>query len=391
VIQSARKQPKQIPQTNNNMKHSTLNQSGRASATLGKTALASLACISLVASAFAQPRYSVTDLGVLPGCDTSVAVGLNDRGDVAGYCMNGGDQVAVIWRNGQIINLGKLPKGHSASASSINSQGVAIGDGDLGDYRPQVWVTTSSGLYNFFQAANSHALFITDTGMIGGNYIKGFSGNAWRAALWMQDPKDPRKWQTITLPVISGKDSKNDSTTAWGFNQSGQAAGWAVNDIIGQHACFWNNDAAHSIVDLGNYPGDWSSIAWGMNNLGQVVGESHPPAGSRPVLWNNNAAHTAIELPLLPGDNFGSANAINSLGHVLGSSAYDESGTWNVGPARLVIWRDGGVFELQSVLDPASGAGWTIATASAINNAGQIVGLGVHNGQNRAYLLTPIQ
>ena len=42
-------------------------------------------------------------------------------------------------------------------------------------------------------------------------------------------------------------------------------------------------------------------------------------------------------------------------------------------------------------LEPVSGAGWNISTASAINNLGQIVGLGVHNGQNRAYLLTPIQ
>src|SRR5690242_18288454 len=106
-----------------------------------------LASASLLSSALAQPRYAVTDLGVLPGFDTSVAVGVNNRGDVAGYCQNGSDQVAVVWRNGQLINLGKLPKGHFASATSINSLGVAVGDGDLGDYRPQVWVATPSGLY----------------------------------------------------------------------------------------------------------------------------------------------------------------------------------------------------------------------------------------------------
>src|SRR5690242_15398130 len=82
--------------------------------------LATLACISLATAALAQPIYSVTDLGVLPGCDASVAVGVNDRGDVAGYCMNGGDQMAVVWRNGQVINLGKLPLGTYAAAVSIN-------------------------------------------------------------------------------------------------------------------------------------------------------------------------------------------------------------------------------------------------------------------------------
>src|SRR5580765_1338464 len=116
---------------------SNTNQVSRRRGSSRITVLASLACISLAASALAQPIYSVTDLGVLPGCDTSVAVGVNDRGDVAGYCMNGGDQVAVIWRNGQLINLGKLTGGTYAAAASINSQGVVIGDGDTGDGRPR--------------------------------------------------------------------------------------------------------------------------------------------------------------------------------------------------------------------------------------------------------------
>ena len=33
-----------------------------------------------------------------------------------------------------------------------------------------------------------------------------------------------------------------------------------------------------------------------MQDLGQVVGESHPPFGSRPVLWNNDAAHSAVRV-----------------------------------------------------------------------------------------------
>ena len=143
-------------------------------------------------------------------------------------------------------------------------------------------------------------------------------------------------------------------------------------------------------MDLGTLPGDGSSIGWGMNDLGQVVGESHPAFSSRAVIWNNDAAHTGYELPLLPGDNYGAATKINNLGQILGSSALSEPGTWNVGPSRLVIWRDGGVFELQSLLDPATGTGWAILSASAINNLGQIVGTGMHNGATHAILLTPM-
>lgn len=91
----------------------------------------------------------------------------------------------------------------------------------------------------------------------------------------------------------------------------------------------------------------------------------------------------------LPGDNYGSATAINNLGHILGSSAYSTPGTWDAGPSRLFIWRDGGVFELQSLLDPASGEGWTITSVSGINNLGQIIGSGLHNGQPASFVMTP--
>ena len=162
--------------------------------------------------------------------------------------------------------------------------------------------------------------------------------------------------------------------------------------MIGQHAAFWNNDAKHSIVDLGVLPGDWTSIAWGMNDLGQVVGESNGPfVGIRPVVWNNDAAHTPHALPLLPGDNSGTAYGINNAGHVIGITYSVSPGTQLTPdtPRHYVVWSDGGVFEVQSLLDHVTGAGWTNAAATAINNRGQIVAQGALNGVFRAILLTP--
>ena len=251
------------------------------------------------------------------------------------------------------------------------------------------------GLYNFFpnNGGNTHALFVGDTGFVGGYYTKSLSGNtsSWKGAIWTPDPKDPRKYRTTDLPILAGGDPNLSNAVPQAFNQAGQAAGWASNNVIGQHAAFWYNDASHSIQDLGTLPGDWSSIAWGLNDSGVVVGESHPPAGSRPVLWSNDVARTATALPLLPGDNYGSAGVINNIGDVLGWSAYATPGTTNVGPARPVIWRDGAVFELQSVLDAVSGAGWTITSTVALNNLGQVIGYGQHNGQARVFVLTPMQ
>ena len=307
------------------------------------------------------------------------------------------NDTAVVWRNGQPNTLGRLAGGTYSVATAINSYGVVIGEGDNGNGRPQAWVRTNNGLYNFFpnNGGNTHALFIADNGVIGGYYTKSLSGNtsSWRGAFWTPDPKDPRRYRLTDLPVLPGAiDSKSSAAIAIAFNRQGQAAGYAMNDVIGEHAVLWNSDSAHSIVDLGVYPGDWSSFAWAMNDLGHVVGDSYPPGSSRAVVWDNDAAHTPIELPLLAGDDYATARAVNNLGHVLGSSTHLIPGTWTAdGPQHSVLWRDGGVYELSSLVDPVVNAGWTITSAVAINNLGQILGFGFHNGEGRVVVLTPQQ
>ncbi|HEY6229567.1 MAG TPA: hypothetical protein VI282_20770 [Verrucomicrobiae bacterium] len=141
-------------------------------------------------------------------------------------------------------------------------------------------------------------------------------------------------------------------------------------------------------MDLGVFGSDWTSVASGINDLGQVVGESHPPFGSRPVLWNSDAAHTAIELPLLPGHNYGSASLINNAGTIVGSSAYDEPGTWNVSDSHIAIWIGGQVYDLQSIVDQSSG--WTVVEITSINNLGQMAASAMRNGAFKAVVLNPV-
>lgn len=346
-----------------------------------------------IASASAQALYSVTELAA-PGYSNCQTARVNDLGDVAGSCVSpASGQVAVVWRNGVMSVVGKLPGGTFSVATAVNSLGQITGDGDTGNGRPQSWATTSTGtLLNIFpnNGGNTHALYIADNGMIGGFYTKSLSGStsSWTAAIWTPDPKDPRKYVTTNLPVLPGAvNPKTSSSIPAAFNQAGQAAGYGSNDQIGQHAVLWNNDAAHTVVDLGTLPGDWGSTANGINDLGYVVGASTPAFAIRPVVWNNDAAHTPYALSPLSGDNCGAAQAINNQGQILGYSYYCTPGTWQATPQRWVIWRDGGVFELQSLIDPASG--WTLTSASGINNNGQIVGIGTRNGVAGTILLTP--
>jgi hypothetical protein len=67
----------------------------------------------------------------------------------------------------------------------------------------------------------------------------------------------------------------------------------------------------------------------------------------------------------------------------LASSSLDDVFTSNI----AVLWEADGVFDLNALI--AAGAGWQLYRAAAINERGEIVGVGNHNGYIRAFLLTP--
>jgi uncharacterized membrane protein len=353
---------------------------------------AAAAAIALAATpaAFAQPTFFLSELPTPAGYETSSPSQINDQGIVVGDSIRGSDRVATLWRGGKAQVLGKLDKGTYSTAMAVNSTGVVVGDGDDGDGRPLGFITSAGKLVNFYSnnGGNTRPIAISDTGLVGGYFIKGFD-TQWRGGIWKIDPKDARKSVLTTLPVLPGGDPVSAWATSVVFNKNMEAAGYSSNSVISQHAVFWKNDAAHTIVDLGLFGNDWTSLAYGLNDLGQVVGESRPPFGSRPVLWQNDAAHTAVELPLLPADNYGSAHLINNAGTIVGYSAYDEPGTWNVSGSKIAVWIGGAPYDLNSLVVQAAD-GWVITYVASINNLGQMTAIATHNGVTRPVVLNPL-
>jgi probable HAF family extracellular repeat protein len=83
-------------------------------------------------------RYNVTNLSSAPaiqqlpipsGFFSAAPTAVNDSSDVAGYAGTPNiDAHAILWRNGQAINLGVWPGGHYSVASGINNLGAVRRD-----------------------------------------------------------------------------------------------------------------------------------------------------------------------------------------------------------------------------------------------------------------------
>ena len=81
------------------------------------------------------------------------------------------------------------------------------------------------------------------------------------------------------------------------------------------------------------------------------------------------------------GGSVSIAYGINDSGQVVGDSSYLAGNA----PEHAFLYSGGVMSDLNSLLP--SGSNWTLESATAINNEGQIVGYGIHNGATHAFLL----
>jgi len=79
------------------------------------------------------------------------------------------------------------------------------------------------------------------------------------------------------------------------------------------------------------------------------------------------------------------ASQINNHAVFVGSASVTHLGT----TTQYAVVRDGSILRDLNSLIPRN-SGWEILSAHAINDKGQIAGEGLHNGKNRAFILTPI-
>ena len=115
----------------------------------------------------------------------------------------------------------------------------------------------------------------------------------------------------------------------------------------------------YEVLDLGTLGGP-SANALGINNAGQVVGEADTVAGPRhPYLWDSGVM---IDLGTFNDGRIGSASAINEAGQVVGFSEIAAFGDWHA-----FLWDGAGLTDLGTL-------GGDESAAHGINGPAQVVG-----------------
>jgi probable HAF family extracellular repeat protein len=280
----------------------------------------------------------VTDLGALPGGDSSLATAVSNSGVVAGISENGSiDQLtgfpqirAVAWNRGSISNLGTF--GGNVSASfAVNSRGDVVG-------------------------AASNSIPDSFASWLGPCFYPGF--RCWPVATQLRAFVS-RSGAMKDIGTLGGTDAY-----AAFVNESGDVVGASFTSMTPNpttgvptvDSFIWKNG---KMTDLGSFGGT-ITFPYGLNNRGQVVGSSNL-AGDQtnsPFLWDRG---TMKNLGTLGGD-FGQAFWINDAGDAVGYATYPGNATYGA-----VLWSKGTKTDLGYIGSPCSGA-------FAVNSSQQVVG-----------------
>lgn len=263
-------------------------------------------------------------------------------------------------RAGHIVYRVKIldHTGEGISAQAMNNHAQVVGfhiSADAQTYRAAIWNGRYATAWQIFAKPQSFAYDINDSGLIIGQAVM---HNSPRAVLW-------RRFKLFELGELGG-----DVSSANALNPRGWIAGFSnTTGNLEAHATLWKG---FKPIDLGTLPGGTAAIGRGLNDYGDVVGDSNSgaadPSTSFATLWKNGRVYNLG----LAGGERSYAKAINNKGQIVGWRVQ------NVGPnpnLHAILWEHGNAHDLGTL-------GGSYSIAAAINQTGLIVG-GSQNSRNQ--------
>ena len=303
------------------------------------------------------------DLPSLSESRASYAVAVNDQSVslVAGLAVNSlGVVKGVTWvADGSssspapiVLNGLAADVALASAAYGVNLGGVAVGEAEDG--------TRSRAVY--WPADSTNPVPLSMMGMLNDGRSAAFdiSNDGWVVG-------EAEKTAGSFVPVLwKGVDAQPTELAASGAAYFIHEGGWIVGEAAGK-AVYWTvgaDEVVSSAIPLPTLSGHTASVAFGVDSMGRIVGESEGAGGTRAVLWTKNGSGYQVT-DLGPS----SAQAINDDGLVAGYGGGADPAS------RAAVWDD--PFDhptrtVQVVGDEDS------SQAYGINRAGMVVGTQNH-------------
>jgi probable HAF family extracellular repeat protein len=207
---------------------------------------------------------------VLPGASRSQAVAISDGGVIVGRSDGGADSHATVWLSGKPLDIGALLGSTSSGATDVNNRGQVTGLAQWGSHsRAFVWepgrIVDVGALPG---DEESVGVAINDSGQVVGISSDTEKGTV-RGFLW-------DKGVMQELGVLPGSGISYPTT----IGSHGVAAGLAIDFTV--RPILFSRDG---IALLPSVPGSVASFVYGMNQRGDVVGNSFDGNHSIGVIW----------------------------------------------------------------------------------------------------------
>ena len=349
----------------------------------------------LVNHAFSWNNGVKTDLGALPGPNSSTPFTRNARGQTIGGSENGqidpltGLPVfrGVLWQQGQIIEFGTFG-GNNSLANGLNSRGQVVGGAQ--NNIPDAYASCNQPFIQFYPT-QVHAFSwqdgkMRDLGTLGGNDSCAFEVNDQGQVAgfsYTNTAPNPNTGVPSQDPFLWERGKMTDLGTLGGtygvpnwLNNHGQVVGFS--NMPGDwfnHPFFWDKGVLTDMGTLGGYYANASVI----NDAGQAVGISDLADFTHHafVWWKGKMT----DVGTVSGDPCSNGFYINASGQVVGTST-DCHGT----VLHAFLWEHGSMVNLNAYIGPD----FAFVEPFNVNDRGEIAGNGVFpNGDVHVVLLVP--
>jgi len=347
-----------------------------------------------VSHAFSWRDGHLTDLGALPGNNSSAVFEINRSGVGAGWSETGAmDPLlplpashAALFDHGAVQDLGTLPGGTESFAVAINDNGEVAGIGNDGvpdqflgpeffnwdtQVRSFVWQNGAMHDLGTLGGPDTVMAWLNARGQVAGDSYTNDTPNASTGRPTMH----PFLWDSGHMRDL-GSLGGTASGTNW-LNDSGEVVG--QSNLSGDdtyHPFLWDGTR---LRDLGTLGGAYGS-AGHVNDAGDVTGWA--------TLAGDATAHTFLWKNGTMTDLTGAGNALCTHPEWLNNHDEAVGGTCTAGVSEALLWTGGHQYDLNKLVGPTD---VQLAEALFINDSGEITARGdVPNGHQHVFLLMPL-